>query len=273
MSESHTQAACVEETIVNTARYPLHERDSSAYASLVKTSRESMLRDGVCLLHDFLSPDALIAIREEALSSLDKTYYCHNTHNAYLKADDPTLPESHPRRRRLQTDVGSIAYDLLPPAGALVALYRWDALTHFIADVLEMDRFYRLADSIGALSINVFEPGGSHAWHFDESAFSVTLMVQEAEQGGLFQYEANVRSEADDNYARVGEILDGDESAVKTLPLRPGTLSIFAGRHTLHRVTRVEGEKHRLVPVLCYATEPGVKNSDSVRALFWGRVS
>ena len=30
----------------------------------------------------------------------------------------------------------------------------------------------------GAASINIFRPGTGHNWHFDESAFSVTLMIQ-----------------------------------------------------------------------------------------------
>ncbi len=260
------------QTLVNTNLYPLHKPSGNAYQSLVRESRERMHSDGVCLLHDFITPDALTRIRSEALSSLGNAFYCHNTHNAYLKADDPAFSEHHPRRRQLQTDVGSIAYDLLPQGGALVSMYRWDNLTRFIGDVLAIDDFYRLADPLGALSINVFGPGGSHAWHFDESAFSVTLMVQPADAGGLFQYVANVRSEDDDNYAGVEAILDGDESAVETLPLKPGTLSIFAGRHTLHRVTKVEGDAHRLVPVLCYSRNAGVKNSDAVRKLFWGRV-
>ena len=33
-------------------------------------------------------------------------------------------------------------------------------------------------DFQGAASINIFRPGTGHNWHFDESAFSVTLMLQ-----------------------------------------------------------------------------------------------
>lgn len=259
------------EELVNIAVYPVDRPGDESYTTLLSRCREDMASEGVCLLHDFVTPGALETIRSEAIEKLGSAFYCHNTHNAYLAADDPQYEQDHPRRRRLQTDVGSVAYDLLPQNGALCRLYHWDPLTRFIGDVLGHSTFYRSIDPLGALSINVFEPGGSHAWHFDESHFTVTLMVQPADSGGQFQYAANIRSADNDNFDAVGEILDGDESIVKTLPFRPATLSIFAGRNTLHRVTAVGGENHRLVPVLTYATVPDAQNSEAVRKLFWGR--
>ena len=50
-----------------------------------------------------------------------------------------------------------------------------------------------------------------------------------------------------------------------------GTLLIFGDRQTLHRVTRVIGARPRLVPVLTYTERQGLKNSETVRKLFWGR--
>ena len=51
----------------------------------------------------------------------------------------------------------------------------------------------------------------------------------------------------------------------------PGTLQIFGGRYCLHRVTKTEGARDRLVGVLCFASEPGVVNSPQVQKMFWGR--
>ena len=67
------------------------------------------------------------------------------------------------------------------------------------------------------------------------------------------------------------QMLDGDRARVVKLPFTAGTLLIFGGRQTLHRVTRVAGRRPRLVPVLCYGEQPGLENSDTVRMLFWGR--
>ena len=78
-----------------------------------------------------------------------------------------------------------------------------------------------------------------------------------------------VRGEHSEGYDEVKRILDGEVKPVR-MPFEAGTLSIFAGHYTLHRVTPVRGHRHRLVAVLCYNREPGIANSDAVRKLFGG---
>ncbi|MGF1608219.1 MAG: hypothetical protein ACFCUQ_02405 [Kiloniellales bacterium] len=52
-----------------------------------------------------------------------------------------------------------------------------------------------------------------------------------------------------------------------------GALVLFRGRHSLHRVTPVEGARPRLVAVLSYDSEPGVMLTEYNRKLFYGRAS
>lgn len=256
---------------VNLGRYPIDDLASPAAREVVETSRAKIAGNGVCLLQQFLTPQATEAMVAEARGLAGKAYFCHNTHTAYLKAVDESFPADHPCRRLLRTDVGSVAYDYIPQDSALRSLYEWDALTNFIAAVLHKPTLYRHADALGALSINVFTPGDEHAWHFDEAEFTVTMMLQTAEEGGAFEYVANIRSDTDPHYDKVASVLDGDHKDVHSLPFNPGDLFIFAGRHTLHRLAPVAGRRPRLVPVLCYAERPDVVNSDRVRELFWGR--
>ena len=257
--------------VVDLERYPLD--DPRRAPALVADCARRFTRDGVCLLPGFLRAPALARATEETRAHLGDAFFCRNTHNAYLAADpDPGFPEHHPRNRRLRTEVGSIPNDRLPRAGVLSRLYAWDPLTRFIAGVIGEPVLHRSADPLGALSVNVYEAGGAHAWHFDEARFSVTLMLSTAESGGRFEYVAGARDEGDRGYARVARILDGEVAPVR-MPFEPGTLSIFGGRRTLHRVTRVGGRRHRLVAVLAYNRGPGVRNSEEVRRLFWGRVA
>ena len=57
--------------------------------------------------------------------------------------------------------------------------------------------------------------------------------------------------------------------SVRTAPFAPGTLQIFAGRTSLHRVSEVKGE--RLVAVYCFSDIEGFVNSPEVQRMFWGR--
>ena len=98
------------------------------------------------------------------------------------------------------------------------------------------------------------------------------MLFRSAESGGHFEYVPGVRSDASEGYDEAARILDGEIEPLR-MPFEPGTLSIFAGHYTLHRVTRVRGRRHRLVAVLCYGRKPGFTNSDEVRRLFWGRAA
>ena len=261
----------VAERLIDLERYPIADSETSAFRSVVKRCRDAIRQDGYCLMPAFLTPDATRTMVEQAGPLLPSAWFCSRTHNAYLIPDDPSFPEEDPRRRLLRTRVGSVAHDRLPQDGLLCRLYAWDPLVRFIGAVLEKGAFYRLADPLGALSINVFTDGGAHAWHFDESEYTTTIMLQAADRGGHFECVPWIRPAEGEDHDAVGRVLDGRVEEVRRLEFEPGTLSIFGGRRSIHRVTEIKGERPRLVAVLCYGTEPDILNSDLVRELFWGR--
>lgn len=256
--------------IVDLSRYPIADPDSAESAACAAQSRQDFLAAGLCILPNFVKPDALQLLADEGNAVANKAYFCRSTHNAYLTDDDSGLPAGDAARRQESTFVGSVAYDLLGDDSELKRLYLWEPLRRFIGAILGKTAFYRLADPLGACSINVFVDGGEHGWHFDESEFSVTLMLQQPATGGDFEYVTGIRGHADEKQLLEG-ILNGDRSRVVQLPFTPGTLLIFGGRQTIHRVTQVRGSTPRLVPVLCYSDTPDHGNSDTVRKLFWGR--
>jgi len=264
--------------LVDTTRYPVESLGSAVGQRLVADCVRSYANDGAVVLPGFLTADAVESIAREGHAQISRAFFCRSEHTVFLDEGRPgdggnESDPFDPRRRMLQTSVGSIANDFLDPQGALQQLYEWAPLTAFIGAVLGHANFHRGADPLGALSINVYGQGDLHEWHFDESQFSVTIMIQEADVGGHFEYVSGLRSDGHVDIAGIQQVLDGDESQVQRLPFGAGSLSIFAGRNTLHRVTEVAGTRPRLVPVLTYATTPGSANSDAVRELFWGRTA
>ena len=256
--------------MVDLDRYPIAELDSADALGFSAKCRESYLETGLCMLPSFVRPEALDILAQEANGLTDEAYFCKSTHNAYLTEEGDGLDEGDVRVRQEETYVGSVPYDKIPEQAALRSLYEWDPLRQFIGAVLDKPVLYRFADIMGACSINVFRDGGEHGWHFDESEFTTTLMLQPPEHGGTFEYVPKIRGKADEQ-AIVGRILDGERDGVVELPFTPGTLLIFGGNQTIHRVTKVSGERPRLVPVLCFSEDPIATNSPEVRELFWGR--
>jgi hypothetical protein len=51
-----------------------------------------------------------------------------------------------------------------------------------------------------------------------------------------------------------------------------GTLALFEGRYSIHRVTQVLGSRPRVNAVLAYAREPGHRLTELNRDLFYGKV-
>ena len=261
--------------VVNLERYPIDDPDSTRNAAFAQACRRRFHQDGLRMLPDFIRPQALELLVGETTERLDGAWFCRSTHNVYLTQDDvtpnnPGAPPGDVSGRQERTFVGSVPYDRIGEDSSLRRLYLWDPLKDFVSAVLGKSRLHRFADPLGACSVNVFVDGGEHGWHFDESEFTVTLMLQAPQSGGAFQYVPGVRGCVREK-AIVAAVLDGDRDHVRELPFTPGALLIFGGRQTLHRVTRVGGPRPRLVPVLAYAERPGLKNSDTVRKLFWGR--
>ena len=256
--------------MVNLERYPIGDADSGEDTTFVRECRNRFVEDGLCVLPQFIRPAALKVLTEEANAFAVNAWFCNGTHNVYLTRNDTRLPPDDVARRQERTYVGSVPYDRIGDDSSLRQLYLWDPLKSFIGAVLGKSRLHRFADPLGACSVNVFVDGGEHGWHFDESEFSVTLMLQAPESGGAFEYVPRIRGNHEEE-AIVAAVLDGDRARVLELPFTEGTLLIFGGRQTLHRVTRVGGARPRLVPVLTYAECPGLKNSETVRKLFWGR--
>ena len=55
----------------------------------------------------------------------------------------------------------------------------------------------------------MFKHTWQHAWHFDESEYSTTLMIQKPEKGGIFQYSEKIRNNSDELVENVvEEIID-----------------------------------------------------------------
>lgn len=252
--------------------YPVHERENGAYAALVRDVRAALDDDGCAVLRGFVRPDALEKMTAEAAARSHHAHFDRRYTNPYSGDDDPSLPESHPQRVFQERTNGFVAGDCLEPETTLRALYHDDGLRNMVADCMGVDELHEYEDPLAGLVVNVLRPGCQHPWHFDNNDFIVSMLTQPAESGGTFEYCPNIRSARDENFAGVQRVLEGDRGPVKELDLRPGDLQIFYGRNSLHRVTRVEGERERHTLILAYAEQPGlIAGIERTKRLF-GRV-
>jgi hypothetical protein len=69
----------------------------------------------------------------------------------------------------------------------------------------------------------------------------------------------------------VARLLLGADPEARILELSPGTLNVFRGRNTAHRVTAIKGKRDRIIAVLSYFERPGVNFTAEERIGFYGR--
>ena len=290
---------------INLTKYPLQSRQSSSYQSLIKNARIQLLTTGCATFPQFFTKQAILSSSKEAANAATTAFACDNQHNAFqLSGKDYSYDAKHPRNTFMRTRVASQAYDELDRQGCLYQLYNNDSFLKFVQEVTDQQELHRLADPLGACTVNIFKPGWYHAWHFDESEFTTTLCLQQSENGGEFEYTSplrndqsidkcssavsailNTHSEYNTSVPSTTETTDEttDETSETAVPVvdtkisdfQPGTLQIFAGRYSFHRVKEIPitATKDRLVAVLCFSTEPNVVNSAEVQQMFWGRSS
>lgn len=252
-------------------RYPI-DRPGPLRDAVAATARAAIESVGCAVLKGFVRAEHLPAIVAECDRTAQFGHRNFNRTNPYFTADQPDLPESHPLRRFYERSNAFVPADHFGDDSILRAIYEWPTFSTFVQQILGVERLYNYADPLADVIVNLAEEGNGFPWHFDTNNYTVTLAIQNAEQGGDFEYSPYLRTPADENYQGVERVLDGDQSLVRTLRLDPGDLQIFKGRYSLHRVTPLAGTRMRYVAIFSYAEEPGMVGQPERARQLYGRV-
>ena len=260
--------------LVDIATYPLDQPNSVAYKSAVAEARSQLQDDGCAVIKNLLRPTAVKIISQEVIERKSNTHFSISKMNPYFHTTkNPEYPDHHPVNTFIERSSGFIPGDSWDESLAIDILFRSEMLTNFIRDALETQAVHCYADPLAGLTANILDPGQQFAWHFDTNEFAVTAMIDEADDGGLFQYVPLIRTPDNESFERIQKVLDDDCSEVKTLELHAGDLQIFRGRHSLHRVTRVpKTSRPRHSAIFAYTAEPGVIGRVERTKQLFGRV-
>ncbi len=259
--------------IINTAAYPVDNLSYADARTWIAQLHARLDQDGSCTLPSFVTAPALTRMAQQALSIAHLAYPGPTEVSPYFfnyqlgSGDD--LPATHPLRHKGRRNLAQVAADLIPPEFMLSQLYRSDLMLDFLSAVTGKP-VYRNQDPYQSLNISVMNQGGCQQWHFDSGTMVTTLLLQEPEAGGVFEYAPAIRSDTDENFDAVQAVLDGTSGRVLQNRLQAGTLSLFRGHYSLHRVTEVEGSRQRIQAILGYSTRPGLIGKKESSILHYG---
>lgn len=257
--------------ILDLEEYPLDLPGSARWTALVEQCRRDLEAEGMFNLIGLMHQDVAGQVAKDLGPRIETEAFLHEReHNIYFRKSLPELPEDHPALTRFRTSNFTLCGDQLRDT-PMARLYHWPEFAQFLAATMAMPSLFPMDDEMAGLNVMSYRSGQALNWHFDRSEFTTTLLLQSPVRGGEFVYRTNLRSDQDPNYDGVGRLLVGADPDVQSLTLSPGTLNVFRGKNTPHRVSAVEGTKPRVISVFSFFREPGVTFSDAERIGFYGR--
>lgn len=253
--------------IIYLERYPISDK------AFQEQSRKTVAQEGVLTLPGFLCRESLLKIQQEGQAKQDQAYFKTQNHNVYLTASDDQYPSDHAYNRQVESSKGCITDDIIGNESPLRVLYDSTEFKQFLCHVFGEEALYPYADPLSSINLHYANKGQELGWHFDNSSFAITLMIQPALAGGEFEYVKNVRDAdaGEMNFEGVNQVLDG-ETKTEKLSMDAGALVLFRGRNSLHRVTPNESDLTRMLVVLAYNSKPSIALSESARMTFFGRL-
>lgn len=244
-----------------------HSKYDLGDAGLVSRAQNQMNAEGVCVLPQFLSASAVREMVLECDSLAERAHRSAPRRNPYLTKAGASAGAT--TAVELYDSLEVLAYDQFPSTSPLRTLYENDELLDFVRRCLGLDALFRYADPFGALNVSIMRDGDLLDWHFDMTDFVVSIALQSSSGGGDFENAPLIRDAGDE---AILELLNGDRSRVRVEPMTPGTLMLFGGRRSMHRVSTVHGTIPRYVALLAYDTKPGTDSTDELKMSRYGRL-
>ncbi len=259
--------------ILDLNRFPLDKPGTPAWQSLVNKCRADLAAEGMFNLEGLVRPAALARTMAEIKPVMETLSFVHKrSHNIYFKKEVPGLAPDHPALRKVDTVNRTVCGDQIAQSVPMW-IYAWPQFAVFLAAAMEKQALFTMRDPLAQMNVMCYREGEALNWHFDRSEFTTTLLLQAPTGGGDFEYRSDLRNDSDPNYDGVARLLEGKDPGVKVLKLNAGTLNVFKGKNTLHRVTPCKGPDERYIAVFSYYERPGVMFSKEEQIGFYGRAA
>jgi hypothetical protein len=258
---------------LNLERFPIDRPEDESYRALVARCKAELEQHGMFNLEGLVKTATLVeAVAALAPKMASESFTHQRSHNVYFKPCVAGLPEDHPALVKFQTVNHTLCADQLD-GNPVVRIYEWPPLARFLAETMGKQRLFTMKDPLARVNVMAYREGETLNWHFDRSEFTTTLLLQAPKAGGEFEYRTNLRSADEPNYDGVARLLAGNDPDKRSIDAAPGTLNVFRGINTPHRVTEIEGSRERIIAVFSYYDRPEVLFSEEEQLGFYGRTA
>jgi len=246
--------------LIDQQRYPIHDPGNQKRAALVERCRTDLRQNALCFLPGFLREHAVSLLANEIQAMSAQALGNDHLRTAYSWLDNRGFGPDHPRSMLFRRKFKYIITDQIAEQAMIKALFMWQPLTDFVRDALGFKSLYRSTCPTQSIQLNIMDEGDVLPWHFDTNDGVVSLLVEQADDGGEFQLAPYVRSEDNENYEMVMQAMQADPRVIVEPRMPAGTLILFNGRRSLHRVSPVgKTRKPRSIVLYSYDEQQDMK--------------
>ena len=244
--------------IIDLERYPLDQPGSAAYERLLQEGREALERSALFSMAQFVRSEVIVAMAQELQELTPLSVRYDRPRSAYVYGEvDSGLAPDHPRVQKHLCRYYQVLNYQIGNDSPLRRIYYYQPLTDFLRVLCGFQHFYRSDCPHLALTSKIAGEGDTDGWHFDTNDVVFSLLLQEPEAGGEFEYAPFLRSKDDENYAGVARVVADPQNEARRPAMGLGDFNVFMGDLSLHRVTPVCGGRNRIVALFCYDQRPG----------------
>lgn len=259
--------------LVDLDRYPIDDLASPKRRELIENAKASLRENGLASFPGFLTEKGLATCVAEVETLKSKAYPRDLLRFIYPQETlDPSLPADHPFRKPQPLVQRMLPADVFDGASELRKIYEWGGLPPFFAEILGQS-VHQIADPFLSLAVIMMHNGQTHDWHFDGNDWVVTLLLQRPEKGGEFEFIPHTRDKDNPGLDRVEAVLRGTSDEVISISQDAGTLVLFYGDQSVHRVAPCHGERDRMVATFSYDNAPGFVFNEKVQMNASGRTT
>lgn len=220
----------------------------------------------------FMDNDSIYQIQKESEALYPLAYKSTMWYNLFV--DDDKVDNASKKRLSnivFNTQKSCICYDYINENSLLKQLYLNTGFQAFISTIVWAWEIYPYADTLSSININYYNPWDALEWHFDNCEFTITLLIQKPELGGVYEYFPNKRylENGNEDYESIEKMITW-KSVPDILNIEQWDLILFRWTESLHRVTEITWGQ-RILVTFCYNSKPGISLSETSRMTFFWR--
>lgn len=247
--------------------------DQSFFTDQAEALGKELQEKGILIFENFISGESIRALQQEASRLKPQAFQSSASYNLYVMPEDPAFSKDSPRNRLFKTTKKCIPDDQIPTCSYLKTIYNSKIFQDFMCNVVGVNQLYPYGDNLASINYNYYDEKDALEWHFDNADFTITLLVKKCDKGGEYEYFTNMRYDENgkEDYETARKCIEG-ELQPKRESVQEGSLMIFKGSQSLHRVTDVE-KGERILVTFNYNTKPDIPLSERSRMTFFGRLN